>query len=99
MAKRQQDNPSNRTQERRSEPQNRPRPGVGPSKERRSEADTGSDQETGSQRGAGRSWVHDEPPLEQGDDPQHSGYSDRETPESKNSGEQSGRQSERPSKR
>jgi hypothetical protein len=33
--------------------------------------------------------VHDEPPLEQRDQPQHSGYSDRETPEANNSGTRS----------
>jgi hypothetical protein len=39
--------------------------------------------ERGSERDSGRSWVQDEPQLEQGDEPQRSGYSDRETPECK----------------
>jgi hypothetical protein len=49
-----------------------------------------------SQRDTSRSWVHDEPPLKQDDDPQHSGYSDRETPEAGTPESQPGRSSERP---
>lgn len=83
MAKRQQKDRTTRTEERSGEQPKRGPSGVDPSKERSS----------------GRSWVRDEPPLEQGDDPQRSGYSDRETPEATNPGARPGRQSERPAKR
>jgi hypothetical protein len=46
-------------------------------------------------RDTSRSWVHDKPPLEQDDNPQHSGYSDRETPEADKPTSQPGRSSER----
>jgi hypothetical protein len=48
------------------------------------------------ERDTGRSWVHDKPPLEQNDDPQHSGYSDRETPEADHPTPQPTRPSDRP---
>ncbi|HJS22052.1 MAG TPA: hypothetical protein VJ764_05295 [Steroidobacteraceae bacterium] len=50
----------------------------------------------GGERDAGRSWVHDEPQLEQDDDPQRSGYSDRETPEADRPASQPGKPGERP---
>jgi hypothetical protein len=54
------------------------------------------ERQRGNQRDTGRSWVHDEPPLEQHDDPRHSGYSDRETPEAGTPESQPGRSGERP---
>ena len=53
-------------------------------------------QRSGGERDTSRSWVHDKPPVEQNDDPQHSGYSDRETPEADKPTSQPGRSSERP---
>jgi hypothetical protein len=53
-------------------------------------------QRSGGERDTSRSWVHDKPPLEQNDDPQHSGYSDRETPEADKPTSQAVRPSERP---
>ena len=92
MAQRQQHDSGTRRGERKSGQSKRPPTGSDPSKERGAERDTG------------RSWVHDDPPLKQGDDPplkqeddpKHSGYSDRETPESTAPGTRPGRPSERP---
>lgn len=83
MPKRQQKDQTTRTGERSGDQPKRRPSGADPSKE----------------HGTGRSWVHDEPPLEQGDDPQRSGYSDRETPEATPPGARPGRQGERPAKR
>jgi hypothetical protein len=84
MAKRHKDDPGAGASERRSAP--RKPENSPPSRERGSERDTG------------RSWVHDEPPLEQNDDPQRSGYSDRETPEANNPGAPRSPPGERPAK-
>ena len=88
MARRRKDDERNPAPERpageRRNPQPK-RPGAGDAEKQR-----------GDQRDTGRSWVHDEPPPEQHDDPQHSGYSDRETPEADTPGPQPGRSSERP---
>ncbi len=92
MAQRQQHDPGTRRGERKGDQSKRLPTGSDPSKER------------GAERDSGRSWVHDEPPPKQGDDPplrqqdepQHSGYSDRETPEATDRGARPGRRSERP---
>jgi hypothetical protein len=70
MAKRQHNDPGTPAGGRRSEKPKQP-------------ADRDAPRQGGGERDSGRSWVHDEPQLEQGDEPQRSGYSDRETPESK----------------
>ena len=86
MAKRQQNDPVTRTGERRGE---------------RSKPPTGGDaaRKRSGEQGSGRSWVHDEPQLDQGDEPQRSGYSDRETPEAHNPGPRTGEPGERRPKR
>ena len=74
MAQRRKHDPGTRSGERRDEGQKRQPAGRDPSKERGGKGESDS----------GRSWVHDEPPLEQRDpEPHRTGYSDRETPETK----------------
>jgi hypothetical protein len=88
--------------QRRKEPRNpSPSPGERPADESRNRqpkrpATGDTEKQRGEQRDTGRSWVHDKPPVEQNDDPQHSGYSDRETPEAGTPGSQPGRPGERP---
>jgi hypothetical protein len=86
MAKRQQNDPATRAGERRGE---------------KSKPPTGGDaaRKRSGERDSGRSWVQDEPQLDQGDEPQRSGYSDRETPEAEKSGPRSGEPAERRPKR
>ena len=84
MAQRHQIDPATRPRDRKSEQPKRPPAGTDPSRER------------GAEKDSGRSWVHDEPPLKQEDEPKHSGYSDRETPESNDPGSRPARPSERP---
>jgi hypothetical protein len=80
MPKRKPDDPGTRSNPRRNEKPSRPAGGEMP--------------ERSGTRDGGRSWVHDEPQLEQGDEPQRSGYSDRETPEAPHPGTRTGEPAE-----
>jgi hypothetical protein len=73
-----------------------PAGGRGPKQPKQPGGGEAGKQRRSGERDTSRSWVHDKPPLEQNDDPQHSGYSDRETPEADKPGSQPGRSSERP---